>query len=113
MSKANIKQSQREDAVMTLEKKQNESELEILMEGRLDTTTAPELEAYLAENSTGVSKLIFNMEKLNYISSAGLRTILATHKKMEKIGTLEIIHVREAVMEVFDVTGFSDFLHIR
>ena len=78
--------------------------------GRLDTMTAPELETEISAILPSVQTLILDMEKLDYISSAGLRVILKTQKALEKKSGLKITHVPEAVREVFDMTGFSDFL---
>ena len=78
--------------------------------GRLDTMTAPELEAEISAMLPTVQSLTLDMEKLDYISSAGLRVILKTQKALEKKSGLKITHVPEAVREVFDMTGFSDFL---
>ena len=97
---------------MTIDKKQNGSALSIALEGRLDTTTAPELEAELKSSLNGVSELVFDFEKLDYISSAGLRVLLSTQKIMNKQGTMKIMHVNDMIMEVFEVTGFSDILTI-
>ena len=97
---------------MTIDKKQNGSALSIALEGRLDTTTAPELEAELKSSLNGVSELVFDFEKLDYISSAGLRVLLSTQKIMNKQGSMKIMHVNDMIMEVFEVTGFSDILTI-
>ena len=78
--------------------------------GRLDTMTAPELETEISAMLPTVQSLTLDMEKLDYISSAGLRVILRTQKALEKKSGLKITHVPEAVREVFDMTGFSDFL---
>ena len=78
--------------------------------GRLDTMTAPELETEISAMLPTVQSLTLDMEKLDYISSAGLRVILKTQKALEKKSGLKITHVPEAVREVFDMTGFSDFL---
>ena len=78
----------------------------------LDTLTAPELEAEISAILPNIQCLALNMEKLDYISSAGLRVILKTQKALEKKSGLKLIHVPEAVKEVFDITGFSDFLSI-
>ena len=84
----------------------------IVLAGKLDTTTAPELEAVLEPLLPTITALTFDLEKLEYISSAGLRVILKAQKAMNQNGSMKLIHVPEAVMEVFDITGFSDFLTI-
>ena len=98
---------------MTITKKQNGSALEITLEGRLDTMTAPELEGELKSCLDGVDSLTLNCEKLDYISSAGLRVLLTAHKAMSGKGGMQLIHINEVVREVFDVTGFSDILTIK
>ena len=97
---------------MTINTEKNNETLTLKIEGRLDTTTAPVLEQTIQEEADAVKDLILDMEKLNYISSAGLRVLLATQKKMNKIGTLRLINVCDAVMEVFEMTGFADILTI-
>ena len=97
---------------MTINKTQNGNALTIALEGRLDTTTAPELEQALKESLDGANELTFDLEKLEYISSAGLRVLLAAHKAMSKKGGMKVTHVNEIVSEVFEVTGFSDILTI-
>ncbi|MCI6421446.1 MAG: STAS domain-containing protein [Blautia sp.] len=97
---------------MTINTEKNNETLTLKIEGRLDTTTAPVLEQTIQEEADAVKDLILDMEKLNYISSAGLRVLLATQKKMNKIGTLRLINVCDAVMEVFEMTGFADILVI-
>ncbi len=82
------------------------------LEGRLDTVSAPELEAELKDALDGVSELTLDLEKLEYISSAGLRVLLAAQKEMNKRGAMKIAHVGETIMEIFEVTGFSDILTI-
>lgn len=84
----------------------------IALEGRLDTTTASQLEAELGRSMEGVTSLTLDFEKLDYISSAGLRVLLAAQKIMNKQGELKITHVGETIMEIFEVTGFSDILTI-
>ncbi len=81
-------------------------------EGRLDTVTAPEMEKVIAEVLPGITELIFDFEKLDYISSAGLRVLLSAQKAMNKQGEMKVCHVNEAVMEILEVTGFSDILTI-
>ncbi len=97
---------------MTITKKLNGTNLEIALEGRLDTTTAPELEAELKNSLDGVDTLTMDFSKLAYISSAGLRVLLSAHKTMSTRGGMKIIHVSEIVSEVFEVTGFADILTI-
>lgn len=97
---------------MKITKKQNASSLEIALEGRLDTTTAPELERAMKESLDGVSELTLDFEKLEYISSAGLRVLLSAQKKMSRQGGMKLVHVGEIIMEVFEVTGFTDILTI-
>ena len=97
---------------MTINTEKNNETLTLKIEGRLDTTTAPVLEQTIQEEADAVKDLILDMEKLNYISSAGLRVLLATQKKMNKIGTLRLINVCDAVMEVFEMTGIADILVI-
>ncbi len=97
---------------MNINKSLTNSELTIALEGRLDTTTAPRLEAELKQNISGVTKLIFDFEKLEYLSSAGLRVLLAAQKVMNKQGGMVIRNVNEVISEVFEVTGFSDILTI-
>lgn len=86
--------------------------LNLALEGRLDTTTAPQLEAELKGSLDGVTELNMNFEKLEYLSSAGLRVILAAQKTMNKQGKMVIRHVNETIREVFEVTGFIDILTI-
>ena len=97
---------------MTITKKQNGNALEIALEGRLDTTTAPELEAELNKEMKTIDSLTLDFSNLAYISSAGLRVLLSAHKAMVGKGGMKITHVNEIVQEVFDVTGFSDILVI-
>lgn len=97
---------------MKIIKTQNAGAMNLALEGRLDTSTAPELEAELKASLDGVTELIFDMEKLDYISSVGLRILLSAQKVMMKQGEMKLIHVNETVMEIFEVTGFSDILTI-
>lgn len=97
---------------MTIEKTLNGIELTINLIGRLDTTTAPQLEAELKQNISGVEKLVLNFAALEYLSSAGLRVLLAAQKVMNKQGEMIIRNVNETIAEIFEVTGFSDILTI-
>ncbi len=97
---------------MTINKTQEGSKLTVALEGRLDTTTAPELEADLKESLNGVTELIMDLEKLDYISSAGLRVLLWAQKTMNQNGSMVVKNVSEVVNEVFEVTGFADILTI-
>lgn len=98
---------------MTINKNLNGEELTVAVIGRLDTTTAPQLENELQGELGSVSALVLDFAELQYISSAGLRVLLATHKAMmKKGGTLTIRNANEPIMEVFDVTGFVDILNI-
>ena len=90
-------------------KKENGS-LNIALDGRLDTTTAPELEGFIGNNYDGTGSIVIDCEKLSYISSAGLRVMLATQKKTK--GAMKLKNVCELVMEVFEMTGFADILVI-
>ena len=97
---------------MEIMQNKNESSLNITLRGRLDTTTAPQLEEAIASAITGVTTLIFDFSTLDYISSAGLRVLLSVQKQMNKQGEMKIMNVNETVMEVFEVTGFNDILTI-
>ena len=98
--------------MLNLSKTIEDKSVKIALEGRLDTTTAPGLEAELKPALEGVTSLIIDCEKLEYISSAGLRVLLAAQKIMNKQGEMKVTHVGEAIMEIFEVTGFSDILTI-
>ena len=97
---------------MVVTKTLEEKVLNVKVEGRLDTATAPELEAELAEVIDEADELVFNLEGLEYMSSAGLRILLATQKKMNLKGGMKVTNVNEIVREVFEVTGFADILTI-
>ena len=97
---------------MNIQKIKNENALTIALEGRLDTMTAPELEAALKTALEGVGELTFDFEKLDYISSAGLRVLLAAQKTMNRQGSMKVKNANEIIMEIFEVTGFSDILTI-
>ena len=97
---------------MTINQTKNGNALVLALEGRLDTMTAPQLEAALKEALPGVEALTFDLEKLDYISSAGLRVLLSAQKQMNKQGEMKVINAGETIMEIFEVTGFSDILTI-
>ena len=97
---------------MNIQKTVSGTTLTVALEGRLDTMTAPKLEEELRGSVDGVSRLVFDLAKLEYISSAGLRVLLAMQKLMNQQGEMVLQNVNEAVMEVFEVTGFSDILRI-
>ena len=101
-----------EDRIMTIDKKLEGTKLEIILEGRLDTITAPALEEEIKQSLNGITELIFDFEKLEYISSAGLRVLLAAQKIMNKQGSMIIKNVNDVINDVFEVTGFSDILTI-
>lgn len=96
---------------MEIEKKLENKTLVLTLKGRLDTTTAPELEGEIGDLN-GVEELILDMENLEYISSAGLRVILKAQKAMNERGAMKLKNVGENIMEVFEITGFADFLTI-
>ena len=97
---------------MTIEKTLNGKDLTIALTGRLDTMTAPELEAELNQSLSEADTLTMDFSKLEYISSAGLRVLLSAHKAMAGKGSMKVTHVNEIVREVFEVTGFADILTI-
>ena len=97
---------------MKIDMIKNGTELTVSLTGRLDTTTAPQLEAELKASLAGVTNLVWDMSKLAYLSSAGLRVLLSAQKMMSKQGSMKVVHVSELVMEVFEVTGFTDILTI-
>ena len=97
---------------MTIEKNLNGNELTITISGRLDTTTAPQLEAEFKQSIGGVEKLVLDFAALEYLSSAGLRVILSAQKTMNKQGEMVIRNVNETINEVFEITGFIDILTI-
>ena len=98
--------------MLNIVKNLENSTLSVALEGRLDTTTAPELDNSLKESIDDVKELIFDFAKLEYISSAGLRVLLSAQKKMNQQGSMKLINVSSEVNEIFEVTGFSDILTI-
>ena len=97
---------------MIIEKNLNGTELTVAITGRLDTTTAPQLEAEFKQNIDGIEKLILDFSALEYLSSAGLRVLLSAQKIMNKQGEMIIKNVNETINEIFEVTGFIDILTI-
>lgn len=98
--------------MLNIVKERLEDALTVKLEGRLDTTTAPELEAALHEELTDLKTLLFDLTGLEYISSAGLRVLLSTQKTMNRQGSMKLAGVRETIMEIFEITGFCDILTI-
>ena len=98
---------------MTIKTEKNDSALAVFLEGRLDTNTAPELDETLKTSLEGVTELTLDLDKLDYLSSAGLRVLLSAQKTMNKQGTMVVKNVNETIMEIFEVTGFSDILTIQ
>ncbi len=97
---------------MTINKEKNGKEMLIKIEGRLDTTTAPDLDKALEGELADLDKLVFDFDGLEYLSSAGLRSLLAAQKQMTGHGSMVIKNVKEMINEIFEVTGFSDILTI-
>ncbi len=96
---------------MTVSRKQDGKTLTLLVEGSIDTLTAPELTAEVDKIQDGIEELVFDFEKVIYISSAGLRTLVYAYKKMDE--EMKVIHVNEILMEVFEVTGLTETLNIQ
>jgi len=101
-----------EDNHMTINKTQEGTKLEIALEGRLDTMTAPSLEEEIKNSIEGITELVFDLKDLAYVSSAGLRVLLSAQKTMNKQGSMTIRNANEEVLEIFEVTGFIDILNI-
>ena len=98
---------------MTINKTAEDGKLTVVLEGRLDTFTAPDLEKELGESLEGIKDVVLDLKGLEYISSAGLRVLLSTQKKMnETEGTMVVRNINDIVKEVFEVTGFDDILTI-
>ena len=98
--------------MMTVQKTLTDTVLNLQIKGRIDTTTAPQLETEIKDNITGITELKLDFAEVDYISSAGLRVILSVQKIMNKQGKMTISHVSANVMEVFEITGFTDILTI-
>ncbi len=103
-----------EKKTLVIENKTSENgeELTVVLAGRLDTTTAPLLEEEFDRSLDSVKTLVLDIEKLDYMSSAGLRVLLATQKRMMVQGSMKVVHVNETIMEIFDLTGFVNILTI-
>ncbi|SEK80528.1 anti-sigma B factor antagonist [Ruminococcus sp. YRD2003] len=97
---------------MNIEKISESGKLTLKLEGRIDTKSAPELDELVKTSLDGVTSLIIDLKEVAYISSAGLRVLLIAQKQMNKQGGMKIINVSEDIMEIFEVTGFSDILTI-
>lgn len=97
---------------MTITHTENGAALNVALDGRLDTTTAPQLEAFLKEHITGKTELALDFSALEYISSAGLRVLLGAQKIMSTQGKMTICNVNAEIREIFDITGFCDILTI-
>lgn len=98
--------------MLNIDKKVDGKNIELVLSGRIDTTTAPELDKAIQEIIGNAENLVFNFADIDYISSAGLRVLLTSQKTMNKQGSMKVIHVNESVMEIFEVTGFSEILSI-
>lgn len=98
--------------MLNINKETNGTTLKVKLDGRLDTTTAPQLEGELKESLEGVTELDFDINDLQYISSAGLRVLLSMQKIMNKQGEMTVRGANEDIREIFEVTGFSDILNI-
>ena len=97
---------------MKINKNKNGTKLTFEIAGRVDTSTAPQLESAIKEEISGVKELVFDMDKVEYISSAGLRVLLSSQKTMNNQGTMKLININNEIMEIFEVTGFTDILTI-
>ncbi len=98
--------------MLNVNKRKENDKAFLALEGRLDTITAPELEKELQEILGGLTGLTLDFDKLDYISSAGLRVLLSAQKTMSRQGEMKIVHVKDTIMEIFEVTGFTDILTI-
>ena len=98
--------------MLNIEKATDADIITYKLEGRLDTATSPDLEEEVKGISEDTKELVFDFENLEYISSAGLRVLLSAQKIMNKQGEMKVINVNETIMEIFEVTGFTDILTI-
>lgn len=97
---------------MVITKNAEGKKLTVALEGRLDTGTSPRLEAELRSSVDGVEELVLDLENLAYMSSAGLRVLLAAQKVMNRQGSMKVIHVNETIAEIFEITGFNEILTV-
>ena len=97
---------------MLIEVRKTETEIILDVIGRLDTTTAPSLEKTIPDDVAETDNLVLDLSKLEYVSSEGLRVILGAQKKMQKLGSMKVVNVCDAVMEILEMTGFADILSI-
>lgn len=97
---------------MTITKEKDHDTLTVTLKGRLDTTTAPELEKEMQTALTGITRLVFDLTELTYVSSAGLRVLLSCQKTMNKQGEMIVRGANDDVMDIFEITGFTDILNI-
>lgn len=97
---------------MTISTEKNDNVVALYISGRIDTTTAPELEKTIKALAPDVKELTLDLSEVTYVSSAGLRVLLGAQKKMNKTGSMKLTGVCDAVMEVFEITGFADILVI-
>lgn len=96
---------------MNIKRKSDEGKMTVFVSGRIDTATAPEFEEGVKPHLKGVKTLVLDFKEVNYVSSAGLRVLLSLEKLMEEQGEMKLIHVSEAVCDVFEVTGFDEILN--
>ena len=97
---------------MNISTTKENQKLTVILEGRLDYNTSPQLEGVLRDSLDGITDLTIDMDSVTYISSAGLRLLLSTQKTMKKQGVMRLINVRPEIMEIFEITGFSEILNI-
>lgn len=98
---------------MNINQTRNEDKLTLAIEGRIDTKTSPQLEQALAGALNGIKELIFDFTDVSYISSAGLRVLMAAQIQMNEQGSMTVIHANEDLMEIFEITGFTEILTIK
>jgi len=98
---------------MTIEMKKEAKKLTLKIAGRLDTTSAPEMEKAVKENIGGIEELVIDLGQLEYISSAGLRVLLSAQKTMNTQGSMKVVNVSDTIMEIFEITGFNEIMTIK